>query len=145
MRAQKMREEAIEKERDEHFNTIQLVIPMKQKWRVKEKEKANDPAPMTSDDDMNLLDDDEAPWIKDGSPSLTGMNINMMFTLSAEFRGVEEEVDVSPPQVGRVLEAHRVKPALETIVHSRPHRREADLQDACQQQRCRQPDVVHRV
>jgi hypothetical protein len=31
-----MREEAVEKERDEHFNTIQLVIPTKQEWRVKE-------------------------------------------------------------------------------------------------------------
>jgi hypothetical protein len=37
MRAQKMREEVVEKERDEHFNTIRLVIPMKQEWRVKEK------------------------------------------------------------------------------------------------------------
>jgi hypothetical protein len=36
MRAQKMREEVVEKERDEHFNTIRLVIPMKQEWRVKE-------------------------------------------------------------------------------------------------------------
>jgi hypothetical protein len=32
---QKLREEAAEKERDEHFNTIQSVIPMKQEWRVK--------------------------------------------------------------------------------------------------------------
>jgi hypothetical protein len=30
MRAQKMREEAGEKERDEYFNTIRSVIPMKQ-------------------------------------------------------------------------------------------------------------------
>jgi hypothetical protein len=37
MRAHKMREEAAEKERDEHFNTIWPVIPMKQEWRVKEK------------------------------------------------------------------------------------------------------------
>jgi hypothetical protein len=29
MRAQKIREEAAEKERDEHFNTIRSVIPMK--------------------------------------------------------------------------------------------------------------------
>jgi hypothetical protein len=29
MRAQKIREEASEKERDEHFNTIQSAIPMK--------------------------------------------------------------------------------------------------------------------
>jgi hypothetical protein len=59
MRAQKMREEAAEKKRDKHFNDIQLVIPMRQEWRVKEK--VDTSAPMTSDDDMDLLDDDEAP------------------------------------------------------------------------------------
>jgi hypothetical protein len=90
MRAQTMREEAAEKERDEHFNTIQLVIPMKQEWRVKEKVDAS--APMSSDDDMDLLDDDEAPLIKDGSPPPTCKDINMVFTLPDEFRGVEEEV-----------------------------------------------------
>jgi hypothetical protein len=31
MRVQKLREEAAEKERDEHFNTIRPVIPTKQK------------------------------------------------------------------------------------------------------------------
>jgi hypothetical protein len=64
MRAQKMREEAAEKERDEHFNNIRPVIPTKQEWRVKEK--ANTPAPTTSDDDMDLLDDDEAHWSRTG-------------------------------------------------------------------------------
>jgi hypothetical protein len=85
-----MREEASEKERDEHFNAIWPVIPMNQEWRVKEK--VDVPAPMTSDNDMVLLDNDEAPLIKDGSPPPTGMDINMVFTLPAEFRGVEEEV-----------------------------------------------------
>jgi hypothetical protein len=47
---------------------------------------------MTSDDDMDLLDDDEAPLITDGSPLSTSIDINMVFTLSAEFRGIEEEV-----------------------------------------------------
>jgi hypothetical protein len=56
------------------------------------KEKVNVSTPMTSDDDMDLLDDDEAPLIKDGSPPLTGMDINMVFMLPTEFRGVEEEV-----------------------------------------------------
>jgi hypothetical protein len=56
------------------------------------KEKVDTPAPMTSDDDMDLLDDDKAPLIKDGFPPLTGMDINMVFTLSAEFTGIEEEV-----------------------------------------------------
>jgi hypothetical protein len=37
MRAQKLRKEADEKERDEYFNTIRSVIPTKQEWRVKEK------------------------------------------------------------------------------------------------------------
>jgi hypothetical protein len=90
MRAQKMREQSAEKERDDYFSTIRLVIPMKQEWRVKEKVDA--PTPTTSDDDMDLLDDDEALLIKDGSPPPTGMDINMVFTLLAEFRGVEEEV-----------------------------------------------------
>jgi hypothetical protein len=55
------------------------------------KEKANIPAPTTSDDDMNLLDDDEALLIKDECSPPTSMDINMVFTLLAEFRGVEEE------------------------------------------------------
>jgi hypothetical protein len=39
---------------------------------------------MTFDDDMDLLDDDEAPLIKNGSLPLTTRDINMVFTLSAE-------------------------------------------------------------
>jgi hypothetical protein len=90
MRVQKMRAEAIEKERNEHFNIIWPVIPTKQEWRVKNK--ANTPGPMTSNDDKELLDDDESPLIKDGSPPPIGMYINMVFTLMAKFRGAEEEV-----------------------------------------------------
>jgi hypothetical protein len=90
MRAQKMWKEASEKERDEYFNIIRPVIPTKQEWRVKDK--VDTPAPTTSDDDMDLLDDDEAPLIKDGSPPPTGMDINMVFTVPAEFRDMEEEV-----------------------------------------------------
>jgi hypothetical protein len=85
-----MREEAAEKERDEYINIIQPVIPTKQEWRVKEK--VDTPAPTTFDDNMDLLDDDEAPLIKEGSPPPTGMDVNMVFTLPAEFRGIEEEV-----------------------------------------------------
>jgi hypothetical protein len=50
--------------------------------------------PCTQDfeDDMDLLDDDEAPLIKDGSPPPTSMDINMVFMLSVEFRGAKEEV-----------------------------------------------------
>jgi hypothetical protein len=90
MRAQKMREEAGEKKRDKYFNVIRLVIPMKQEWRVKEKFDA--PAPMTSDNDMDLLDDDEALLIKDRYPPPTNMDINMVFMLPVEFKGVEEEI-----------------------------------------------------
>jgi hypothetical protein len=90
MRAQKLREDAIEKERDEHFNTIQPMFLTKQEWRVKEK--TSTPALTASDDDMDMLDDDKSPLIKGGSPSLIGMDINMVFTLSAEFKGVKEEV-----------------------------------------------------
>jgi hypothetical protein len=37
MMAYKLREEVGKKERDEHFNTIWLMISTKQEWRVKEK------------------------------------------------------------------------------------------------------------
>jgi hypothetical protein len=70
-----MREEAVEKERDEYFNTILPVIRMKQEWRVKER--IDTPAPMTSNDDMDLLDDNEALLIKDGSSPQTSMVINI--------------------------------------------------------------------
>jgi hypothetical protein len=66
------------------------VIPTKQEWRMKEK--ANTPAPTTSNNDMDLLYDDEDPLIEDESPPPNSMDINMVFTLPAEFRGVEEEV-----------------------------------------------------
>jgi hypothetical protein len=85
-----LREEAAEKERDKHFNTIRPMFPTKQEWRMKEK--TSTPTLTTSDDDMDLLDDDASPLIKDGSPSPIGMDINMVFTLPAEFRGAEEEV-----------------------------------------------------
>jgi hypothetical protein len=59
---------------------------------VKGKEEGQHPCAHNSDDDMDLLDDDEAPLIKDGSPPPTGMDINMVFTLPAEIKGIEEEV-----------------------------------------------------
>jgi hypothetical protein len=39
-----------------------------------------------------LLDDDESSLIKDRSPPSTGMDIDKVFTLPAEFTGAEEEV-----------------------------------------------------
>jgi hypothetical protein len=83
----KWREEAAEKERDEYFNTIWPMIPTKQDWRVKEK--TSMPTLTASDDNMDLLDNDESPLIKDGSPPSTGMDINMVFTLPAEFQSVK--------------------------------------------------------
>jgi hypothetical protein len=90
MRAQRLREEAVEKERDEHFNIIQPMIPVKQEWRVKEK--TSTVALTTFDANMDLFDDDEPPLIKEGSPPPTDMDINMVFTLSVEFRRVDEEI-----------------------------------------------------
>jgi hypothetical protein len=94
MRAQKLKEDVAKKERDEHFNTIWLMLLTKQEWRVrvKEKEKADIPTPTTSDDNMDMLDDDESLLIKNVSLPPKGMFINMVYTLSAEFRGVEVEV-----------------------------------------------------
>jgi hypothetical protein len=114
---------------------------MKQEWRVKEKVDA--PAPTTSNDDMFLLDDDEAPLIKDGSLPSTGMDINMVFMMPVEFRGIEEEVAqmyLSPKDA--VFEKPEVRPALEAIVHSRAHRWEANILDAHRWQRCHQLDGV---
>jgi hypothetical protein len=56
------------------------------------KEKTSMPTLTTSNDDMDMLDDDETPLIKDGSLPSINMDINMVFTLSAEFRGVKEEI-----------------------------------------------------
>jgi hypothetical protein len=52
-------------------------------------EKANTLTPMTYDDDMDLLDDDESSLIMVGSLPPAGMDINMVFTLMAKFRCVE--------------------------------------------------------
>jgi hypothetical protein len=90
MRAQKLREEAAEKERDHHFNVIRPVIPMKKEWRVKEK--ASTPALTAFENDMDLLDDNKSPLINDQSPPPIGMDINMVFTPPIEFRGAKEEV-----------------------------------------------------
>jgi hypothetical protein len=90
MRAQKLREEAIEKERYKHFNTLQPMMLTKQEWRVNEK--TSTPALTASDNDIDLLDDDESPLIKDVSPPLTGINMNVLFMLPCEFRGITEEV-----------------------------------------------------
>jgi hypothetical protein len=100
MRVQKIKEEATERERDEHFNDIRPVIPTKQEWRVKKK--GNIPAPTTSDDNMDLLDDDEASLIKDRSPPPTSMDMNVVFMLSTEFKSAEEDVAqmcLSPKEV----------------------------------------------
>jgi hypothetical protein len=67
---------------------IRPMILVKQEWRVKEKSSV--PALISSNDDMDLLDDGESPLIKDGSPPLAGMDVNIVFTLPAKFRGVEE-------------------------------------------------------
>jgi hypothetical protein len=105
VRTQKLREEVTEKERDKHFNIIRSIILTKQEWR--KKEKTSTPMLIASDDIIDLLDDDESPLIKDGSPPPTGMDINMVFTLPAKFRGVEEEITQMYPwsQGGHVREA----------------------------------------
>jgi hypothetical protein len=64
------------------------VIPTKKEWRVKEKVAV--PASTTSDNDTELLDDDKALLIKDGSLPPTDMDINIVFTLPAESRCIEE-------------------------------------------------------
>jgi hypothetical protein len=52
------------------------------------KEKRSMLTHITSVDDMDLLDEEESPLIKDESPLPTSMDINMVFTLLGEFKGV---------------------------------------------------------
>jgi hypothetical protein len=118
MRAQKLKEDATKKERDEHFNTIRPMFLMNQEWRVKEK--ADIPVPTTSNDDMDFLNDDGSMLIKDGSPPPTGMDINMVFTLPTEFKGIEEEV------AQMCIGPNRRK----AIIYLRSHRWKANLPDA---------------
>jgi hypothetical protein len=66
------------------------MIPMKKEWRVKEKTSTS--TLTTCNNNMDLLDDDKSLLIKDGSPPPISMDINMVFMLPAEFRGVEEEI-----------------------------------------------------
>jgi hypothetical protein len=56
------------------------------------KKKTSVPALIASDNDMDLLDNDESPLIKDVSPPPTNMDINLVFMLPAEFRGINEEI-----------------------------------------------------
>jgi hypothetical protein len=65
------------------------MIPTKQEWRVK---KTRVLALIASNNDMDHMDDDESPLIKDGSPPPTDMDINMVFTLPTKFIGAEEEI-----------------------------------------------------
>jgi len=63
--------------------------PTKKEWRVK---LASPPPTLTvSDDEIDQLDEG-SPLIKEGTPPPENMEINMVFTLPAEFRAVEEEV-----------------------------------------------------
>jgi hypothetical protein len=45
-----------------------------------------------SDDNMDQLDDEELAFIKDGSPPLASMDMNMLFTLPVEFKGTDQEI-----------------------------------------------------
>jgi hypothetical protein len=146
MRAHKLREEVTEKERDAHINAIRPMISRKQEWRVKEN--TSGPVLTTSDDDMDLLDDDESPLIKNGSLPPISMDVHMVFTPPTEFRGVDEEIAqlcLGPK------EAMFEKP-MESSQHLKPlyvqghiNRGGGNFQDACRRWRCHQPDTVFRV
>jgi hypothetical protein len=104
MRAQELREEMAEKERGEHFNTIQPVIQMKQEWRVKEKTSVC--ALTASDDDIDLLDNDESLLIKDGFHHRLHVHEHGVHaTDRVQGCRVVGCSDVSRPQGGQVREA----------------------------------------
>jgi hypothetical protein len=138
-----VREEETEKKRYEHFNTIWPMIPTKQEWRVKEKISA--PTFTTFDDDIDLLDDDESPLIKDGSLDRHGYQHGLYTVGKVQGCLGGDRSDVSWSQAGRVREDRVIEIALEFIVHSRSHRWEANFQDACRRRRYHQPGVVFYV
>jgi len=61
VRADKLKEEAAEKARDEHFNATRPMIPAKKEWRMKETPapSTSAPTPPTSTIDEPTLSDDE--------------------------------------------------------------------------------------
>ena len=71
MRADKLKEEAAEKARDEHFNATRPVVPIKKEWRMKETPAPSTSAPTPptstideptlSDDEVDLLDYEDSP------------------------------------------------------------------------------------
>jgi hypothetical protein len=62
------------------------------KVRMEGKGEASTTVLTSSSNNMDLLNDDESLLIKDGYPPPTDMDMNMVFMLSAEFRGIKEEV-----------------------------------------------------
>jgi hypothetical protein len=112
VRAQKLREEAAKKERDADFNAIGPVIPMKQEWRVKEKTSA--PALTASDDDMDLLDDDESLLVKKwvSTTDRHGHQHGVHYAGRVQRCQGGDRPDMSRPQRGHVRETRGVEPTL---------------------------------
>ena len=86
---QELREARAEKLRDEIFNEIKPMVPVRREWRVKSVET---PVQALDDDEDDLLDYEGSPMIKNDTPPHESMDINMVFTLPSEFRVAGEEV-----------------------------------------------------
>jgi hypothetical protein len=85
-------------------------------------------APTSSDDDMDLLDDDESidqEWVSATDRHGYQHGIQDVGRVSGSRR--RDRLGVPWSQGGCVREARGVEPTLEVIVHSRSHRREADF------------------
>ena len=83
MRMQELREALAEKMRDELFNEIKPMMPVRKEWRIKSVEI---PVQTPNDDEDDLLDYEGSPMIRDDTPPHEDMDINMVFTLPSEFR-----------------------------------------------------------
>ena len=88
LRTLKLREEQAEKERDEFFNTMRPMQPARKEWRVK---RSSTPPALIASDEVDLLDEG-SPLIRSGTPPPESMDINMVFTLPAEFKSVEKDM-----------------------------------------------------
>jgi hypothetical protein len=115
-----------EGKKNEHFNTIWTMFPTKQEWRVKEK--ASTLALTSSSDDMDVLDGDESPLIKDVSTAdRHGHQYGVHAAGRVQGCRVGGRSDVSRPQGGHVQEAQGIEPAHEAIICLRPYRQKVDL------------------
>ena len=73
--------------RDQVFNEIKPIVPIRQEWVVKQ---VIEPIVTSSDDEDDMQGD--SLILRDGTPPHDNMDINMVFVLPSKFKAINEEV-----------------------------------------------------